>query len=48
MSELSSGSLTFESPWVEKYRPEFLRDVVGNEEAVSRSKCFNSDNWIES
>jgi replication factor C subunit 2/4 len=30
----SSGA--FESPWIEKYRPEFLRDVVGNGEAVAR------------
>jgi hypothetical protein len=22
----------FEAPWVEKYRPEFLRDIVGNTE----------------
>lgn len=26
----------FEAPWIEKYRPELLRDVVGNSEAVSR------------
>ena len=26
----------FELPWVEKYRPTLLRDVVGNEDAVSR------------
>ena len=26
----------FELPWIEKYRPEFLSDVVGNSEAVSR------------
>lgn len=26
----------FELPWIEKYRPEFLSDVVGNGEAVSR------------
>lgn len=29
-------SLSFEAPWIEKYRPEFLKDVVGNSEAVSR------------
>jgi hypothetical protein len=25
-----------ELPWVEKYRPSFLRDTVGNEESISR------------
>lgn len=34
MAESSDSS--FELPWVEKYRPEFLKDVVGNQEAVSR------------
>ncbi len=28
--------MAFEAPWVEKYRPEFLSEVVGNGEAVSR------------
>ncbi len=41
MSEISSLSQSakatpFEAPWVEKYRPQFLADVVGNAEAVSR------------
>ena len=29
-------SSDFEAPWVEKYRPTSLRDVVGNGETVSR------------
>jgi replication factor C subunit 2/4 len=40
----------FEQPWIEKYRPEFLHDVVGNSEAVSRleaiSKIGNLPNII--
>jgi hypothetical protein len=26
---------SFEAPWIEKYRPVFLRDIVGNTEAGS-------------
>ena len=29
------------SPWIEKYRPEFLKDVVGNSEAVSRLEAIS-------
>jgi replication factor C subunit 2/4 len=32
----------FEAPWIEKYRPEFFSDVVGNEEAVSRLSAIAS------
>ena len=33
---MSDASQSFEAPWIEKYRPEFLTDVVGNTEAVAR------------
>ena len=31
---------SFEAPWIEKYRPQFLADVVGNVEAVSRLEAI--------
>ena len=31
---------SFEVPWVEKYRPEFLSDVCGNSEAISRLQAI--------
>lgn len=32
----------FEAPWVEKHRPEFLCEIVGNSEAVSRLQAIAS------
>lgn len=36
-------SLTLELPWVEKYRPHKLSDIVGNEETVERLKLIALD-----
>ena len=30
-------------PWVEKYRPIYLDDIVGNEETINRLKVFAED-----
>jgi len=35
-SSSSSSSL----PWVEKYRPKILKDVVGNDDAVQRLRII--------
>eukprot|EP00126_Sphaerothecum_destruens_P007861 Sdes_comp20017_c0_seq2m12720 len=34
---------SFELPWVEKYRPTLLRDIVGNEETLSRLEVIATD-----
>eukprot|EP00455_Lapot_gusevi_P027038 TRINITY_DN2859_c0_g1_i12.p1 TRINITY_DN2859_c0_g1~~TRINITY_DN2859_c0_g1_i12.p1 ORF type:complete len:357 (-),score=53.05 TRINITY_DN2859_c0_g1_i12:23-1093(-) len=38
-----SKSGTMELPWVEKYRPVYLHDVVGNEETIERLKIIARD-----
>ncbi len=30
-------------PWVERYRPIYLNDIVGNEETINRLKVFAED-----
>lgn len=34
------ASSSFEAPWIEKYRPEVLHDIVGNVEAVERLQAI--------
>ena len=40
MGESVEKAQSFEAPWIEKYRPELLSDVVGNSEAVSRLRAI--------
>ncbi|ODQ64317.1 putative subunit of heteropentameric replication factor C (RF-C) [Nadsonia fulvescens var. elongata DSM 6958] len=42
-STASAVTATYELPWVEKYRPVYLEDVVGNEETVERLKIIAKD-----
>ncbi|KAF2471311.1 P-loop containing nucleoside triphosphate hydrolase protein [Lindgomyces ingoldianus] len=37
------GGANYELPWVEKYRPVFLDDVVGNTETIERLKIIAKD-----
>ncbi len=41
-SSSSSGNNNYEAPWIEKYRPQFLTDIVGNREAVERLTAIAS------
>ncbi|SMN21877.1 similar to Saccharomyces cerevisiae YOL094C RFC4 Subunit of heteropentameric Replication factor C (RF-C) [Maudiozyma saulgeensis] len=40
---MSKPTLKLELPWVEKYRPHLLKDIVGNEETVERLKQIALD-----
>lgn len=33
----------YESPWIERYRPQTLDDVVGNEETLVRLRAIAED-----
>ncbi|KAF2280340.1 P-loop containing nucleoside triphosphate hydrolase protein [Westerdykella ornata] len=39
----AAGGTQYELPWVEKYRPIYLDDVVGNTETISRLKIIAKD-----
>ncbi|ODV79540.1 P-loop containing nucleoside triphosphate hydrolase protein [Suhomyces tanzawaensis NRRL Y-17324] len=40
---MSNYALSLELPWVEKYRPHKLDDIVGNEETIERLKLIVQD-----
>eukprot|EP00899_Mesostigma_viride_P015337 jgi/Mesvir1/23804/Mv10618-RA.1 len=39
----STAPKDFDMPWVEKYRPQFIKDIVGNVEAVARLQVIARD-----
>jgi replication factor C subunit 2/4 len=39
----TSSTPNYELPWVEKYRPSLLEDIVGNSETVERLKIIAKD-----
>ncbi|GAB2235218.1 hypothetical protein Droror1_Dr00027713 [Drosera rotundifolia] len=43
ISPSSSSSEMYEIPWVEKYRPTRVADIVGNEDAISRLQVIAHD-----
>ena len=40
---MGNSTENFELPWVEKYRPVDLDDIVGNEETVRRLGVIGDD-----
>ncbi|KEI41856.1 uncharacterized protein L969DRAFT_83692 [Mixia osmundae IAM 14324] len=41
--DTDDGPVAYEMPWVEKYRPAVLDDIVGNEETIERLKVIARD-----
>ena len=39
----ATGAGAYQSPWVEKYRPRTLDDVLGNEDTVHRLRAIAKD-----
>lgn len=42
-ANVNGSQSDYELPWVEKYRPVYLDDVVGNTETVERLKIIGKD-----
>ena len=42
-ADMNGALPEYELPWVEKYRPVFLDDVVGNSETIERLKIIAKD-----
>ena len=42
-STKKKGGISYQVPWIEKYRPERLEDMVGNEETLIRLQAIAKD-----